>query len=515
MIIVNGKEYRNLEEQVLENKKKIEEHYNIDRVLADFGITVIGQVDSPADLFNVEGENYGDAYAVGTEPPYSFFIWTRPAAEDPTGSTGYWMDVGELAIVGPQGPQGEPGPQGPQGVRGSQWFSGSGQPTSTSGYNVGDYYINIETGNIWHLHAQDNSTTWLLEGNIKGPSGPKGDRGPAGPAGPKGEKGATGPAGPAGAYIEILGTINDVDQLPDPTTVPRNAAYLNTDDIPYHVWIIVGTTPQTLQWMDAGAFNTGTMVTTNGDYQTTWETTNVLPAYTGGAYNRYKTKLLPVYTVQSGLNKYFEYNYAITRDNSGNYPPAYEWNTVYKGSPVVREDGGDILLPEITDDTPGAFAASVSFVSNNFARNKQHGFTISGYVDFPAPIAAYKGLYVYPDYSEGDVETVDEPAACRLVCTNAVAQTDWEILDYFEYVDSYFGDQHLSSMYVVYNGVSCPITYLGYFSAPPTDDDTGMLQFIYNNETYTFQYKFYSSDDESGDSWAEALQQPTLSFESY
>ena len=63
MIIANGVELRNLEEQVQKNKEDIAAHYNIDRVLADFGIRVVGQIDSPYSLPDPETYegDYGDA----------------------------------------------------------------------------------------------------------------------------------------------------------------------------------------------------------------------------------------------------------------------------------------------------------------------------------------------------------------------------------------------------------------------------------------------------------------------
>ena len=102
MLNMNGKELRNLEEQVLKNKEDIAAHYNMDRVLANFGIRVIGQVASVEELPAPEtftGE-YGDAYAVGAAEPYTFYIWTR-ADINAGHPTDYWFDVGRLAIVGP------------------------------------------------------------------------------------------------------------------------------------------------------------------------------------------------------------------------------------------------------------------------------------------------------------------------------------------------------------------------------------------------------------------------------
>ena len=67
----DGTVLRNLEAQVLKNKEDIAAHYNRDRVLADFGIRVLGQRDSAADLPNPAtfSGDYGDAYAIGETSP--------------------------------------------------------------------------------------------------------------------------------------------------------------------------------------------------------------------------------------------------------------------------------------------------------------------------------------------------------------------------------------------------------------------------------------------------------------
>ena len=113
----NGIIYRTLEEQVLQNKADIAEHYNRDRVLADFGIKVLGSVPTESDLPETASE-YGEAYIVGTEEPFDVFVWTR---EDPNipGSTDRWLNIGPIAIEGPQGPEGPKGEKGPQGKPGA------------------------------------------------------------------------------------------------------------------------------------------------------------------------------------------------------------------------------------------------------------------------------------------------------------------------------------------------------------------------------------------------------------
>lgn len=265
----------------------------MDRVLADFGIKVVGQVNTPdllPDPATFSGE-YGDAYAVGTAAPYSFYIWTR-AHEASGHPSDYWLNIGPLAIVGPQGPRGPQGNVGEKGVRGSQWFSAGTAPEkyAVSGYNDGDYLLVPQTGNIYHVHTIDGIKQWVEEGNIKGPqgnAGPQGVRGPAGPIGPMGEPGSPGPAGP---LVDILGTINSVDELPDPTTVPRQAAYLlrkvNGSIASYTVYAIVGT-DDNLQWADLGRFAAGTQVTRYGNTVATWDADQVVYRPTNtSSYNR-------------------------------------------------------------------------------------------------------------------------------------------------------------------------------------------------------------------------------------
>ena len=218
MIKIDGKEYRNLEEQVQANKNNIERIIEGEELLARLGIKVVGQVEDSSELPNpvtYDGE-FGDAYLVGTETPYDYYIFTRPFERevDPQ-----WFNLGPFPVAGPQGPVGPQGPKGADGVRGSQWFSGTGQPTTTSGYNIGDYYINVGTGNIWHLHDVEGAPRWLLEGNIKGPQGPVGPQGPKGPQGDQGIPGPEGPAGPTGPIVEIMGHLANMDQLPNPNSV--------------------------------------------------------------------------------------------------------------------------------------------------------------------------------------------------------------------------------------------------------------------------------------------------------
>ena len=66
------------------------------------GIKVIGHIDAlpiPAGTYE-----YGDAYMVGTEPPYDMYIYTRPDGNVHT--EGYWFPIGKFPAPGPKGKDG-------------------------------------------------------------------------------------------------------------------------------------------------------------------------------------------------------------------------------------------------------------------------------------------------------------------------------------------------------------------------------------------------------------------------
>lgn len=248
MIQIGNNYYRNLEEQVQKNKEDIAKHWQIDRVLADFGIRIVGTVDSFNDIKNIQGKQYGDAYAVGQTHPYDFYIWTR-ADIDSNQPQDYWLNIGELAIVGPQGPQGLKGDRGDKGDTGesTKWQSVMGAPTRQTAGKEYDQYLDTNTGNVY----QYNNGSWQLKGNIKGPTGSQGPKGERGPQGVRGPQGPIGPQGPTGQTITIVGELYSTDQLPSPYDVPRHYAYLIPNNIgEIKIWVIVGI--DNLEWVDAG-----------------------------------------------------------------------------------------------------------------------------------------------------------------------------------------------------------------------------------------------------------------------
>ena len=243
MLKYGNKEFRNLEEQVRQNKDDIARHYAQDRVLADFGIKIVGQVDTANELpdpLTYEG-NYGDAYAVGLAAPFTYYIWTRANNVSPID---YWFDFGDISIVGPQGPKGDT-IIGPKGNPGNRWFVGSNPPTG-GGYNIGDMYLNPTTGEVRRYQQIGSTYGWASVGNIKGATGAPGPRGE--------NAGTIQIAAVRGKVptVEVLSTLN-------PDDVPEGTAYLVGGHIPYDVYM-----PINGMWENIGVFDAGTIAVEGG-----------------------------------------------------------------------------------------------------------------------------------------------------------------------------------------------------------------------------------------------------------
>ena len=149
-----------------------------------------------ADELPASADEYGDAYAVGVNTPYSLYIWTRANNVHPND---YWFNIGEFPLAGPQGPVGPRGATGEKGERGIQGIQG-------------------------------------VQG-IQGIAGPQGNTGPQGAQGVQGEKGDKGDPGEG---FRVVGVLTNVNQLPTPTVDIQNEAYLVTIDGAYHLYLITG-----------------------------------------------------------------------------------------------------------------------------------------------------------------------------------------------------------------------------------------------------------------------------------
>lgn len=265
MLKFEGVEYRNLQEQVLKNKDDIENIRHSGN-LAELGIKVVNAetpLASPAELPNAEeyAGSYGDAYIVGQAAPFELYVYSRSSDET---VKGFWFDWGELnapsVVPGPIGPQGE---QGKTGTRGSLWYSQTGAPTITEGVNNNDQAVNGSNGDLY----QFVNGVWQLVGNIRGPQGLQGIQGIQGIQGLVGPVGPQGPKGEAADLVQILGTLENVGQLPDPSSVARNSAYLVDVAGTEHIYLIIGdesNDENPLLWHDAGAFAGGTNVSVDG-----------------------------------------------------------------------------------------------------------------------------------------------------------------------------------------------------------------------------------------------------------
>ena len=95
------------------------------------GLDILGTYASVEALqAAVAQPKQGQMYNVGTEAPYTVYMWD-------TTNGGEWLSQGQLqgakGETGPQGPQGEPGPQGPQGPQGEQGSQGEQGPAGPQG----------------------------------------------------------------------------------------------------------------------------------------------------------------------------------------------------------------------------------------------------------------------------------------------------------------------------------------------------------------------------------------------
>lgn len=113
MITYDGKTLRNLQEQVEKNKEDILFILEQEGTLNQFGIKVIGQADTEAELPTVADYKaahadwaYGDTYAIGTVSPYVLDVLTRANGTHPND---YWFNIGTFPLAGPKGEKGDPG----------------------------------------------------------------------------------------------------------------------------------------------------------------------------------------------------------------------------------------------------------------------------------------------------------------------------------------------------------------------------------------------------------------------
>ena len=243
MLVYNNKEYRNLQEQVQKNKADIEDWKSKQETLANWGIRIVGQIESESDLpEDYEGE-YGDAYQVGTGDSAKYFAWIRPTTEV---DKDHWMDMGSLSIAGPQGPAGDEiesikfvSSESKVVPDGSKQTDNTIRVTMSDGRNI-DFTVKA------YADKGDQGEQGIQ--GIQGVQGPKGDKGDKGDVGPQGEMGPTAPA------YHIIGSVESTEQLPDPAVLKDlSGAYL----IGIQLWIQIGKTVEEAKWTYLGDIDTG------------------------------------------------------------------------------------------------------------------------------------------------------------------------------------------------------------------------------------------------------------------
>ena len=300
MIKLDNKILRNLEEQVGQNQLDIADIKESSLLLAQFGIKIVGEVETESELpdpANYPGE-YGDAYIVGTQNPFDYHIFTRPNNQH---TSAFWFNIGEFPLPGPQGPQGIQGEKGETGT-GSIWYTGTTNPTITA--NVNDQYLNTTDGSVFTYSLAG----WTRIGYIKGPQGPQG---------PKGD------TGDVGGFINIHGIVTSTSDVPTPQSIgDLTVAYLVGTQTPYTLYIQVGSTSEEAIWTNMGPLNVATYVTVNGEFQNTWNSDTKL--------DKISTEN-QVYTTNGGIT------YGKT-PVAENIPQFSENGTLKSGTPISDDD---------------------------------------------------------------------------------------------------------------------------------------------------------------------------------
>ena len=140
MIRIGDKIFRNLQEQVAKNMKDIQSLQD----LALIGLYVKYEVDTIADLADIEDPEEGAFAAVGVAKPYVLWLYNgeswiefgqfpMPGPQGPQGPQGSKGDKGDQGPAGPQGNTGPQGPQGPQGIQGQRGYQGEKGDTGSQG----------------------------------------------------------------------------------------------------------------------------------------------------------------------------------------------------------------------------------------------------------------------------------------------------------------------------------------------------------------------------------------------
>ena len=362
----NGMELRNLQEQVLKNKEDIARHYEVQRVLEDYGIQIVGSVETAEQLpdpLTYTG-SFGDGYTVGPEGgPLTFYIYTRPN-EAIGETTNRWLDLGSLAIAGPEGPMGPQGERGPAGTS-NRWYVNTKVPVG-SGYKEGDMCLLVGSTNVLGQIYTYKANQWNYVSNIRGPQGPIGPEGKTGPRGPQGIQGPVGPRGAPAPIVEILSMLDDINQLPDPSTVDPNAGFLINEDGATYLYIIINGV-----WANSGRWGGGTSVYSKGEFVENFDADTKL-----SVQNYPDFAVIPLATKSGTISGPGGYLYKDT--SLGNGPatvgggsvvPTYYANTV-----TIKEDSYKNRYICTGTPTQAMHCANKKYVDEKIAAAHEGGF---------------------------------------------------------------------------------------------------------------------------------------------
>ena len=304
MITIDKVTYRNLQEQVQKNKEDIEQWQNVEFTLNNFGIKVLGKVDSESDI-PVGTYEFGDAYLVGLTEPYNLYIYTRIEAST---NNGIFVNVGPLNVVGQQGPQGPAGQNGVDGYAPVVRY-GNGLPIVEATDKNGYLYIDQQTSKLYTY----NNNGWNYVIDMKGPQGPQGIQG---------VQGAT------GTTLSIVSKLSSPTLLPTNFAsgqIPKNSAYLVDVNGVNHLYIIIGDQNDysTWYWLDVGDFNLGSILYKDQVFQQSADITDSYDTNSGAVVTDIAT---------SNMMNYIESNYSkpVIINTTSSNPIALVDNTSFR-----------------------------------------------------------------------------------------------------------------------------------------------------------------------------------------
>lgn len=461
----DGTVLRNLQEQVLKNKEDIQNHYNTTRTLELLDVRVIGTMETweePTGTFE-----YGDAFFVGTEAPYSLYIYTRA---DSTHPEPYWLAIEDLIVQGPEGKpltwddltaeqkaslKGEPGTS-------TRWYS---YPTANYGYTPsllkdGDQRLEVERGDVY----QWETDKWVYKGSIKGKDGvsitnvrisngqllinySNGVQTNLGQV-----VGTNGKDGKDGRIITTITNIiavlteynDNLASVYDPATLEPNDAIVmptpdSEGDYSDHIWIIVNGV-----WTDGGPFTGGSSIYAGGVFQQYFNADSKLDKK--GAGNLPKAGLGAVYAIlpsgaQTLIHVQNSTEYNKTKDALG--IPRYDSNGYLRtGSPNVNDASSKVpttfwvysvlnsTIAQIQGSSPHQILTvpTVNDVEDGPFITLNFGYSRPGFPqDFILPISTLVA------YSERAIPTYLDPNQYSMICQTrqdngqGTANGSWEL----------------------------------------------------------------------------------------